>query len=132
MSDWNAQIIDEFRSNEGKVGGMFAGRPLLLLHTTGARTGNRRIVPLMYRQEGDTLYVFASKAGADSHPDWYYNLKANPQVTVEVGTETRQATAKELDRDERDPVFEAMAAEWSNFAEYQEATDRVIPVFALT
>ena len=94
MADWNSGIIDEFRANGGKVGGPFEGAPLLLLHTKGAKTGAERVNPVMYRPEGGTLAIFASKAGAPENPDWYYNLLANPVVTVEVGTETRDMVAR--------------------------------------
>ena len=88
-NDWNTQIINEFRANEGRVGGNFEGAPLLLLHTTGARTGQERVNPMMYQDLGDSVAVFASKAGASSNPDWYRNLVANPDVTAEIGTATR-------------------------------------------
>ena len=94
MSDWNTAIIDEFRASGGKVGGNFAGAPLLLLHTTGAKTGQERVNPMMYRQVGDNLAVFASKAGAPTNPDWYHNLVANPAVTAEIGTQTLPFTAR--------------------------------------
>ena len=131
MSDWNAGIIDEFRANEGQVGGMFDGKPLLILHTTGAKTGTHRESPLMYLDYEDRLFVFASKAGAHSHPDWYYNAKANPSVKIEVGTDSHDKTAVELDRTERDKVYSHQAAIHTNFAEYEAATDRIIPVIEL-
>jgi deazaflavin-dependent oxidoreductase (nitroreductase family) len=131
VSDWNTNIIAEFRENDGKVGGMFEGAPLLVLHTTGAKSGEERLAPLMYRSEGDRVFVFASKAGAHSHPDWYYNLTANPEVTVEIGGDTKQATAVELDRADRDEIFARQAVDRPQFGEYQEGTDRVIPVVEL-
>src|SRR5260370_1450084 len=91
--DWNRKIIEEFQANEGKVGGPFAGAPILLLHTRGAKTGRERVNPMMYLQLDGQRYVFASKSGADTNPDWYWNLVAHPDVTVEVGTETYQPTA---------------------------------------
>ncbi len=131
MNDFNTQIISEFRSNDGKVGGPFAGATVLLLTTTGARSGLERVNPVVARTEGNNVYVFASKAGAPTNPDWFHNLVANPEVTVEVGTDTYRARAEVLDRAERDRVYEAQAAEFANFAEYQASTDRVIPVVRL-
>jgi deazaflavin-dependent oxidoreductase (nitroreductase family) len=130
-SDWNTKIIAEFRSNDGKVGGQFEGAPLLLLTTTGARSGQPRVNPMMYLDEGDRLYVFASKAGAPTNPDWYHNLVAHPDVTVEVGTETVAMTASVVDRSERDRVYTEQASRYPGFAEYEAKTDRVIPVVAL-
>jgi deazaflavin-dependent oxidoreductase (nitroreductase family) len=134
MSDWNTAIIEEFRANGGKVGGNFEGAPLLLLHTTGAKSGQERVAPVMYLDdpENDRLLVFASKAGAPTHPDWYHNLKANPTVTLEVGTDTYTATASELPLDERNTYYAKQAALYPGFQEYEEKTDRVIPVIALT
>lgn len=131
MSDWNAQVIEEFRANDGKVGGFFADKDVLILHNTGARSGLARVTPLVYRKEGDRVFIFASKGGSDSHPDWYHNLKANPTVTVEIGTDTKSATAVEINGSERDAVYTRQGAAVVNFAEYQAATDRVIPVFEL-
>ena len=131
MSDWNAQIIEEFRANGGKVGGQFEGAPLLLLHTTGARSGAERVNPMMYLSDGGRMFVFASKAGHDSHPDWYHNLVKTPEVTVEVGTETFAATAIPLTEEERAAVYAKQAALYPGFAEYQAKTSRVIPVVEL-
>ena len=131
MSDFNARIISEFRANDGKVGGPFEGATVLLLTTTGARTGLVRVNPLVCRTEGDAVYVFASKAGAPTNPDWFHNLVANPDVTVEVGTATYPAKAVVVDRSERDRVYGAQAAEFPTFAEYQAGTDRTIPVVRL-
>ena len=131
-TDWNQKIIEEFRANEGRVGGPFEGAPLLLLHTTGAKSGKERISPMMYLNEDGHTYVFASKAGADVNPAWYHNLVAHPEVTVEVGTETRQATAAEVDRAERDRIYARQAELYPGFAEYEAKTDRVIPVVELT
>lgn len=131
MQDFNQSIIEEFRANDGKVGGMFEGAPLLLLHTTGAKTGKERIAPLAYRREGDDLVVFASKAGAPTHPDWYHNLVANPNVSVEVGTETFDARARVAEGSERDEIWARQKAAISNFAEYERKTDRQIPVIVL-
>src|SRR6266550_7438003 len=103
--DWNRKIIEEFRSNEGKVGGMFQGMPILLVHHTGARTGTERVNPVAYQEIDGGWAIFASKGGAPSNPDWYHNLVANPEVTVEVGTETYEATATPLIGDERNRLF---------------------------
>lgn len=130
-NDWNTKIIEEFRANEGRVGGPFEGAPMLLLHTTGAKTGRVRVNPMMYLEEDGTLYVFASKAGAPTNPDWYHNLVANPEVTVELGTETLAACARVLEGVERDRVYAKQAELYRGFAEYQAKADRVIPVVAL-
>jgi deazaflavin-dependent oxidoreductase (nitroreductase family) len=132
MSDWNAGIIEEFRANEGRVGGMFEGAPLLILHTTGAKTGQPREIPLMYLEDNDSLYVFASKAGARSHPDWYYNAKAYPSVEVEIGTDRLQKTASEVDLAERETIYAEQASRYPRFGEYAAGTDRTIPVIELT
>jgi deazaflavin-dependent oxidoreductase (nitroreductase family) len=131
MNDWNATIIDEFRANDGLVGGVFEGAPVLLLHTRGAKSGAERINPMMYLDEDGTIYVFASKAGADHHPDWYHNLVANPTVSVEAGTETFDAVATPVDRAERDRIYAIQATRFPNFAEYETKTTRVIPVVKL-
>ena len=130
-NDWNRQIIEEFRANEGKVGGQFAGAPLVLLTTTGARSGQPRTSPMMYLDDDGRRYVFASKAGAPTNPDWYHNLKANPEVTVEVGTDELRATAREVTGSERDRLYAHQADLYPGFAEYQEKTDRTIPVVEL-
>lgn len=132
MSDYNAQIIAEFRANHGRVGGNFEGAPLLLLHTTGAKSGQERISPMMYLRDGERWLVFASKAGAPTNPDWYHNLKANPDATIEVGDETIEVHAEELPRAERDEKYAEQAALYPGFADYERKTDRVIPVLALT
>ncbi len=131
MSDWNTHIIEEFRANGGKVGGQFEGAPLLLLHTTGARSGQERINPVMYRTDGDDLVVFASKAGADTNPDWYHNLRANPGATVEVGSDTKPVRARVASQDERDRLWAAQKKEWPGFADYETKTSRQIPVVIL-
>jgi deazaflavin-dependent oxidoreductase (nitroreductase family) len=130
-NDWNRQTIEEFRANGGKVGGMWEGRPLLLLTTTGAKSGQRRTNPTMYLRDGDRLLVFASKAGAPTNPDWYHNLLAHPEVTVEVGPETYTANATVLSGEERDRLFAKQAGLYPQFAEYQAKTTRQIPVIAL-
>ncbi len=124
--------IDEFRASHGRVGGTFAGAPLLLLHTVGARSGQRRITPMMYLADGGRYLVFASKAGSDRNPDWYWNLRANPDVTIEVGDETIAARATELTGAERDEKYRIQSERYPGFAGYQQKTSRTIPVTALT
>lgn len=131
LNDWNTQIIEEFRANEGRVGGNFEGAPVLLLHTTGAKSGLERVNPMMYLEESGRIYVFASKAGADTNPDWYHNLVAKPEVSVELGTETFKANAVPLVGVERDRVYGEQASKYPGFAEYQEKTTRVVPVVEL-
>lgn len=132
VKDWNTQVIEEFRSNHGKVGGPFEGAPVLLLTSTGAKTGKQRTSPVMYLQDGDRLLVFASKAGAPTNPDWYHNLLTNPTVTVEVGDDKFEANATPLQGEERDRFFNRQAELYPGFREYQEKTTRTIPVVALT
>lgn len=129
--DFNARIIAEFRANHGRVGPPFEGAPLLLLHTVGARTGERRINPMMYLRDGDRYIVFASKAGADSHPAWYHNLLADPDARIEVGDQTLRVRADDLHGPERDELFARQAALYPGFADYQRKTTRIIPVVAL-
>jgi len=131
VQDWNAKIIAEFRANDGKVGGPFEDAPVLLLHTTGARSGLERVNPMMYLVDGGRTYVFASKAGADTHPDWYHNLVAHPEVTVELGAETFSADAATVVGAERDRVYAIQAQRYPGFAEYEAKTTRVIPVVEL-
>lgn len=131
LNDWNRQIIEEFHANGGKVGGPFEGATLLLLTTTGAKSGLSRITPLVYMPDGERLVIFASKAGAPTSPDWYYNLVAHPTVTLEVGTEKFNATATVVSGEERDRLYSQQAAKVPNFAEYQRKTTRVIPVVVL-
>jgi deazaflavin-dependent oxidoreductase (nitroreductase family) len=134
MPDWNERnrgVIEEFRATKGNVGGTGEGQPLLLLTTIGARSGQRRTRPLMYLREGDRLFVFASKGGAPAHPAWYHNLRAHPDVTVEIGDQTYQATAKPLTGAERDQIYARWAERYPMFGEYQEKTTRLIPVIEL-
>jgi len=131
-NDWNNQIINEFRANEGRVGGPFAGAPLLLLHHTGAKSGTIRVNPLMYLANDDRLLVFGSKGGAPTDPDWVYNLRANPQASVEVGTDKFGVEAEELTGEERDRLFAKQVGVFPVFGEYQaRAGRRTIPVIAL-
>ncbi|SDO37852.1 deazaflavin-dependent oxidoreductase, nitroreductase family [Nakamurella panacisegetis] len=131
MSDWNQKIIEEFRANGGQVGGDFAGAPLLLLHSVGARSGQDRVSPVMYLLDDGRYLVFASKAGAPTNPDWYHNLKAHPRAIIEVGHHTLQVDAVELEGEERTRMYNRQAELYPGFATYQENTDRVIPVVAL-
>ncbi len=131
VNDWNATIIEEFRANEGRVGGNFEGAPLLLLHTIGAKSGKARINPMMYLQVGDDLAVFASAAGADSHPAWFHNLVAHPDVTAEVGTEELALHARITSGDERRDIWETQKELYPGFAEYEASTEREIPVVIL-
>jgi deazaflavin-dependent oxidoreductase (nitroreductase family) len=130
-NDWNRQVIEQFRANGGKVGGMWEGRPLLLLTTTGAKSGQRRINPMMYLRDGDRLLVFASKGGSPTNPDWYHNLRAHPEVTVEVGNESYAAIATPITGEERDRIYAKWAQMYPQFGEYQKRTTRKIPVVAL-
>ena len=132
MNERNKMIIDEFRANGGKVGGPFEGKSLLLLHTKGAKSGQERINPMACIRDGDRLAVIASKGGAPTHPDWYYNVVANPQVTVEVGTEKFQAVAKVAEEPERTRLYEKMVGVMPGFDDYRRKTARVIPVIVLT
>ena len=129
--EFNRQIIDEFRANEGKVGGPFEGAPMLLLTTTGAKSGRQLTSPLVHTRDGDAIVIIASKAGAPTNPDWFHNLKANPTVTVEVGTDRFEARAEITEGDERQRLYDAQAELMPNFKEYAEGTDRVIPVVRL-
>jgi deazaflavin-dependent oxidoreductase (nitroreductase family) len=131
--DFNAQIIDEFHANQGRVGGMFEGMPLLLLHHTGAKSGQSRINPLAYQGDDGRYVIFASKAGALTNPDWYHNLKAQPNVKIEVGTDTIDVLASEATGAERERLFRTQAERVPQFAEYEKtAGERIIPVIVLT
>ncbi len=132
MSDWNKNIIEEFRANEGKVGGHFAGARLLLLHTKGAKTGLERVNPLACEMDGDRYLVAASKGGAPTDPDWFRNLVANPDVSVELGTEQFEARATVATEPERTELYKKFEARGPAFIEYKSKTTRVIPVVILT
>lgn len=132
MSDFNKQVIEEFRANGGKVGGYFANNTLLLLHTTGAKSGQERINPLVTFEDGDRLVIVASKGGAPSHPDWYHNIVANPTVGVEYGTEEFQAQATITEEPERTELYEKMESHFAAFTEYKQKAGRVIPVVTLS
>jgi deazaflavin-dependent oxidoreductase (nitroreductase family) len=135
-NDWNAQTIAQFRANEGRVGGAFEGAPITLVHHRGRKTGRAYVVPVMYLADDDdpkVIYVFASKAGAPTNPDWYHNLTSAGRAQVEVGTETFEVTVSELAGQEHDRVYEKQAGRYPGFAEYAEKTKgiRTIPVLAL-
>ncbi len=132
MSDWNKAIIEEFRANKGKVDSHFKGADLLLLHTRGAKSGLERVNPMRYFIDDGRYVVIASKAGADTHPDWYHNLLAHPEVSVEVGTERFPAIAAVPTEPERTKLYEKMESLSSAFTEYKHKTSRVIPVVTLT
>ncbi|RSD19160.1 nitroreductase family deazaflavin-dependent oxidoreductase [Amycolatopsis eburnea] len=129
MNDFNKQVVDEFRANDGVVGGYFEGKNVLLLTTTGAKSGEPRLSPLVYTTDGDRYVVAASMGGAPKNPAWYHNLVANPKVTLEVGTEKFEATATVIaDRAERDRLYAGMVAHAEGFADYEKKTDRLIPI----
>ena len=132
IADYNQRIIDEFRANGGNVPSWGGPSPLLLLHHRGAKTGVERVNPVAYLQDDGRYVVFASKAGAPTNPAWYHNLKAHPHATIEVGRDTLAVTAREVIGEERDRLFRAQAERSPQFAEYQQKTDRLIPVVVLT
>ncbi len=131
-TDWDTAIIEEFRANDGRVGGYFEGVPIALVHNTGARTGTRRIAPVAAQIVHNGIAVFASKGGADSNPGWYYNLLANPETTVEFGTETFAVRAHEARGEEYERIWNKQKADLPAFAEYERRTARdYIPVIVL-
>ena len=131
INSWNAKIIEDFRANDGKAGGQFEGVPLLLLHSAGARSGKERINPLAYQRIGASIAIFASKAGADTHPDWYHNVIAYPEVTAEVGTATRSFRARIANGAEREVIWTKQKKDYQGFADYEAKTAREIPVVIL-
>jgi deazaflavin-dependent oxidoreductase (nitroreductase family) len=131
MNEFNQKIVDEFRANGGKVGEPFEGAPMILITHKGAKSGKERTNPLVYTRDGDRYVIIASKAGAPTSPDWYHNVVANPEVTVEVGTEKFRARAEVVTGEERKRLYDAQAAAMPNFREYQEKTTREIPVVVL-
>jgi deazaflavin-dependent oxidoreductase (nitroreductase family) len=130
-SNWNDHTIEEFRANGGKVGGYFAGAPMILIHHIGAKSGTERVNPLVYLPDGDAYVIAATKGGAPNHPDWYYNVKANPRMTVEVGTETFTVDAEETSGEDRNDLWRRLKEMRPGFAEYETKTDRVFPMFRL-
>ena len=131
-ADFNSKIVDEYRANGGKLGGMFAGADLLLLHHTGAKSGAQRVSPLAYQRIGESYAVFASRAGSTANPDWLYNIVAHPDITIEIGTETVPATARIAEPAERDVLWERQKRRVPQFAEYEKkAAPRKIPVIVL-
>jgi deazaflavin-dependent oxidoreductase (nitroreductase family) len=131
IGDFNRAIIEEFRANEGRVGGPFEGAPVLLLTSTGARSGERRTTPVMFLPDEDRMVIFASKGGAPTNPAWYHNLIANPTATVEVGPETVEVSARVTSGDERERLFNRQAELYPQFADYAQKTTREIPIVAL-
>ena len=131
-SGWNQKIIDEFRSNAGKVGGYFDGAPMILIHHIGARSGTERVNPLVYLPDGDDMIIAATKGGAPTNPDWYHNLKAHPRITVEVGTATFPVEATEATGDERGGLWRRLVEMRPGFAAYETKTSRIFPMFRLT
>jgi deazaflavin-dependent oxidoreductase (nitroreductase family) len=131
MSDFNRKVIEEFRANEGKVGGPFEGAPVLLLTSTGAKSGEQRTTPVVYQQDGERMVIFASKAGAPENPAWFHNLRANPTATVEVGPDTVDVEAVVTDGDERERLFSKQKELMPQFTDYEQKTTRQIPVVAL-
>jgi deazaflavin-dependent oxidoreductase (nitroreductase family) len=131
LNDWNTKIIEEFRATGGQVGGQFQGAPLLLLHTTGAKSGRQHVSPMMYREIDGGYAVFASKAGAPTNPDWYHNLVANPAVRAEIGAQTLDLTARVAGDVEREPIWTAQKTDYPGFADYEDKTSRQIPVVIL-
>jgi deazaflavin-dependent oxidoreductase (nitroreductase family) len=131
MNDFNQSVIDDFRANDGKTSGPFADAPLMIMTTKGAKSGKERVIPIVFTKDGDRIVIAASKAGAPTNPDWYWNIKANPEVTVELPGDTFRARGTEVDRAERDRLYAAHAAAMPNFAEYETLTDRVIPIVVL-
>jgi deazaflavin-dependent oxidoreductase (nitroreductase family) len=132
MREFNKNLIEEFRANGGKVGGQFAGADLLLLTTTGAKSGQPRLAPLAYLTIDGKVIVIGSKAGADTNPDWVHNLRANPRAHIEIGAEAYDVNSRELPREERDALFDKVVAAAPAFGEYQAKTTRIIPLFELT
>jgi len=130
--DWNTNVIEEFRANEGRVGGPFEGAPLLLLHHIGARSGTERVSPLVYLPQGDQLIIIASKGGAPTNPDWYHNLRAHPVVDVEVGTARFAVKATESVGEERAGLWDRIVGQMPGFADYQRNAARQIPVLILS
>jgi deazaflavin-dependent oxidoreductase (nitroreductase family) len=131
MNDFNAQVIEEFRANGGTAGGIFEGKPLLLLHNVGAKSGTEYVTPLVYLGEDGRTFIFASKGGAPNHPGWFHNLKANPEVSMEIGDDTVEVVAEEVTGPERDRIYEIQKEQQPQFAEYEANTDRKIPVVEL-
>jgi deazaflavin-dependent oxidoreductase (nitroreductase family) len=132
MKEFNEKLVEEFRANGGKVGGQFAGADLLLVTTTGAKSGQPRLAPLAYFTIDDKMIIIGSKAGADTNPDWVHNLRAKPSAHIEVGVDAYDVTSRELPRDERDALFDKVVAAAPGFGEYQAKTSRIIPLFELT
>lgn len=129
---WNRGVIEEFRANGGKVGGYFEGAPMVLIHHVGARSGTERVNPLVYLPDGGDMIIAATKGGSPTNPDWYHNLKAHPEMTVEVGTETFLVDATEVTGQERDELWRRLVEMRPGFADYETKTSRIFPMFRLT
>lgn len=132
MSDWNTKIIEEFRANQGKVGGQFEGAPMILVHHVGRTSGIERVNPLVYFPDGDSMVIVASAGGAPRHPDWYHNLAAVSRTQVEVGTETFPVQVSEVDGPDRDELWQHVKSVMPGFAEYEKTANRTIPLLRLT
>jgi deazaflavin-dependent oxidoreductase (nitroreductase family) len=132
MSDWNAKIIEEFRANEGRVGGPFKGAPMILVHHVGRKTGAERVNPLVYYPDGDSMVIIASAGGATKHPDWYHNLVARDRTEVEVGAETFPVDVAEIEGPARDDLWQRITTAMPGFAEYEKTANRTIPLLRLT
>jgi deazaflavin-dependent oxidoreductase (nitroreductase family) len=132
MQDFNTSVINEFRANGGKVGGMFEGAPMVLITTKGAKSGVERVTPLMCLPDGESIAIFASMGGAPQSPAWFHNILANPIITVEYGTETFTARAEQAPPDERNRLYALQAQRYPQFAEYESKTTRTIPVVVIT
>lgn len=132
MSDFNEQVIEEFRANGGAVGGPFEGAPMILIHHIGAKSGTVRVTPLVYFPDGDRIVIMASKGGAPTNPDWYHNLVVNPRIDVEVGSETFAVDVAEVEGEERQALWRRVVAAMPGFGEYEKQTTRQIPVMSLT
>lgn len=131
FNDFNAGVIEEFRANGGTAGGIFEGKPLLLLHNVGARSGTDFVTPLVCLEDGGNWVIFASKGGAPNNPGWYHNLKAQPAVSIEIGSDTVEVTAEEATGPERDRLYSIQSEQQPQFADYAQKTDRTIPVIVL-
>lgn len=131
-TDHNQRVIDEFRANDGKVGGYFEGAPMILIHHVGARSGIERVNPLVYLPDGDDFVIAATKGGSPTNPDWYHNLKAHPRIDVEVGAERFTAEAREVSGTDRDELWNRLVEMRPGFAAYETKTTRTFPMFRLT
>jgi len=132
MGDFNKAIIEEFRANDGVVGGRFQGRDLILLNTIGAKSGALRVIPVVYMMDGDRYVIIASNDGSPTHPDWYYNIVAHPEFEMEIGAEKFKVKATVVEEPEHTRLYDKMAARYAFFAEYRANAERMIPLMTLT